>query len=329
MGNYLITGCAGFIGSHLCRKLLWQGHEVIGIDNLNDYYPPEIKEYRLSLLMEQPRFDYMRVDILKPGTLPNIIDNYHFDTIFHLAAMPGVRLSIEQPQLYVRNNIQASISLLEAAVKAGVEKVIMASSSSVYGDWGQPTKGHDLMTSSETYPTGYPLSPYAMTKRSMELLAYTYHALYGINITLPRYFTVYGPAGRPDMAYFKFVRAFMKGESIEVYGDGEQLRDMTYIDDVVNATITMDRLQGYNIINVGSGNPLTLNRMIRIIIDKMGIENPEIIYTDKQAGDVRVTYACISRAKELLDWEPEWDIEEGIEKTVEWFKSDYRLTGLE
>ncbi len=337
MSKYIVTGFAGFIGYHLTKRLLEEGHEMLGIDNFNSYYDQKLKRYRKDKLNKwfvdgaletycgaDLRDDYIWENIAtEEGANGNGMD---FDAIFHLAAIPGVRKSFESPEMYVQNNIMGSINVLKAAGEYGIKKVILASSSSVYGDSANFTD-INITSCSESRITDKPLSPYAVTKRAMELVGYTYHMLYCYDVIIPRFFTVYGPAGRPDMAYYKFIKAALADETIDVYGDGEQVRDFTYIYDIVDGLIGLSEVTGYDLYNLGSGNPVSINTMIQIISDLTG-KDISINKLDIQAGDVRATFADNSKAKQLLGWEPKWTLEDGIKETVKWFQ-ETDLTEME
>lgn len=338
MSKYLVTGCAGFIGYHLCRRLLSEGHEVVGADNLNDYYPVALKEYRLSKLECYALFRFNNCDITDAHNCSSLFfPSAKYDAIYHLAAMPGVRRSILDPNLYIKNNIQGSVNMLHLAGEYGIKKIVLASSSSVYGD-GAVRRQSELFrqlhihtepfrSCSEDEHTDQPLSPYATSKRAMELSGYTYHKLYGYDVLIPRFFTVYGPAGRPDMAYFKFIQQMMAGDEITVYGNGKQERDFTYIDDIVEGLVSIIRLGGYEILNLGYGFPYPLHIMIKFIADRLGVE-PKIKYEERQQGDAIATYSDSNRANAILNWTPEWSLEDGLHETIEWFRNEYRKTGL-
>ncbi len=319
MSKYIVTGFAGFIGYHLTKRLLEEGHEVVGIDNAFTYDPQALVRYRCGQLnkwKETDQLEMRAIDITYPGHLAHIM--CPCDAIYHLAAIPGVRKSFENPALYVENNITGSINVLKAAGEYGVKKVILASSSSVYGDSASFTNVN-ITSCSESRITDKPLSPYAMTKRAMELVGYTYHMLYGYDVIIPRFFTVYGPAGRPDMAYYKFIKAALADETIDVYGDGEQVRDFTYVDDIVDGLMGLSGLTGYDLCNLGSGNPISINTLIQTISDVTGIDiqRNEL---EPQAGDVRATFADNIKAKQLLGWTPKWSLKDGIAETVKWFQ---------
>ena len=322
MANYLVTGCAGFIGSAVSMALLKRGDRVFGVDELNDYYSPKLKKWRLHQLYYQAdntsQFLFANDLSLITFGMRRIKESFPADAILHFAAYPGVRRSMEDPELYVRNNVIDSIRVLKAAKEFGIPRVFMASSSSVYGDNATLPDRDTIEPVHEMFLPLYQLSPYSASKRMMEHLASIYADTYDMNITVARYFTVYGPAGRPDMAYLKFIDQISRGEAITVYGDGEQRRDMTYISDAVEATLKMIGLDGFNVINIGTGYPVSLNKVISIIGCSLDI-CPQIEHEPAQPGESRVTCASIERAETLLGWKPTVRIEEGIERTVEWY----------
>ena len=311
----LITGCAGLIGWKVSEKLLQKGYEIVGIDNLNDYYDPRLKEYRLKQLRRYENFKFHKVDIENFEALRIIFDENKFDAVINEAARAGVRYSIENPFVYFSTNVQGTLNLLELMKEYGVKNFILASTSSLYA--GQP------MPFKETLPVNNPISPYAASKKSAEVLSYTYHHLYGINVTILRYFTVYGPAGRPDMAVFNFIYKTLKGIPIELYGDGTQKRDFTYVDDVAEATVrALELKKGYEIINVGNNKPRAIKELIELIEKYTGKE-VKINYKEFHKADLKETWADIQKAKKLLKWEPKTSLEEGVKKTVEWFKKNW------
>jgi nucleoside-diphosphate-sugar epimerase len=301
----LVTGCAGFIGWKVAELLLNQ-HEVCGIDNINDSYDPKIKEWRLKELEKKERFEFKKIDICDFKELSKI---GKFDAIINLAARAGVRASLEDPWEYVDTNVKGTLNLLELA-KENKVKFILASSSSVYGSSGVPFREEDKIDT--------PLSPYAATKKSSELLAFVYHHLQGLDISVLRYFTVYGPAGRPDMSVLKFIKYIDEGKPIPVFGNGTQKRDFTYIDDIAEGTILALKNLGYEIINLGNDRPVELRYVIKLIEDCLG-KKAEIEFLPRHPADVHSTWADISRAKQILGWEPKVKIEEGIKKTVDWY----------
>jgi nucleoside-diphosphate-sugar epimerase len=306
----LLTGCAGFIGARTSELLLESGHEVVGIDNLNDYYDPQLKLHRLAKLESTKGFQFSNVDIEDQSSLDRLFSQHHFDAIINLAARAGVRASIVEPDVYLSTNTQGALNLLRLATKYGITKYVMASTSSLYA--GAP------MPFVENADVTRPISPYAVSKLAAESLAYTWHHLYGINIAVLRYFTVFGPAGRPDMSPFRFIEWIRREEPITLYGDGSQTRDFTYIDDIALGTIAALGIKGYEIINLGGGNsPLSINKMIEIIEKNLGVK-ANISKEISCNADMQDTSAAIIKAHSLLGWEPKTDPVEGFEKTVSW-----------
>jgi UDP-glucuronate 4-epimerase len=306
-----VTGAAGFIGSHLCRALLARGDAVVGLDNFNDFYDPAVKEAAIAPLLGQPGFSLIRGDLLDDGARAALLADPP-DVIVHLAAWGGVRPSIEQPLRYTANNIEATTRLLEDARSlAAPPRFIYASSSSVYGDRGE-------VPFSEDDRVERPISPYAATKRACELLGYTWHHLYGLDVTCLRFFTVYGPGQRPDLAIHKFARLMLAGEKIPRYGDGSTARDYTFVDDIVAGVMAaMDKCAGYHVYNLGNSSPVSLNELIAKIGAALGVE-PDVEELPDQRGDVRITYADISRAQAELGWSPETSLEDGLARFAEW-----------
>ena len=310
----LVTGSAGLIGWKVSEKLLQSGVEVVGVDNLNDYYDPKLKLWRLEQLKKFPNFTFYKVDIERFEDLKKIFKENNFDLVINEAARAGVRYSIENPHIYLSTNTKGTLNLLELMKEFSIPKMILASTSSLYA--GQP------MPFKENLPVNEPISPYAASKKAAEVFSYTYHYLYGIDVIILRYFTVYGPAGRPDMAVFNFIYKTLKGEPIILYGDGTQKRDFTYIDDVAEATIKAIQLNGYEVINVGNNNPRAVKELLDLIEEFTG-KSPKIIYRDFHKADMKDTWADITKAKILLNWEPTTSLEEGVEKTVKWFKENW------
>ena len=310
----LVTGCAGFIGSRISELLLERGDTVVGVDNLNDAYPPPLKEWRLAQIQKFPAFEFERRDITHFDAMKELFQQHDFDAVMNLAARAGVRASVENPWVYIETNIKGTLNLLELCKKQpttssygkdfGVKKFLLASTSSIYGEGEMPF--------SESQKTDFQLSPYAASKKGAESMVYTYHYLYGIDITIPRYFTVYGPAGRPDMSIFKFIHRIAEGLPIPVYGDGSQERDFTYIDDIARGSIAALKPLGFEIINLGSDHPVKLNYVIHLIEQCLGKE-AQIEFQPRHPADVPATWADISKAKELLGWRPLVSIEEGIQ----------------
>lgn len=312
--NIFITGGAGFIGSSLADRLLKEGHSVIVIDNLNSYYDPEIKKQNISSALKNPNYKFYRGDIEKPDDLQKIFEQNQIDCIVHLAARAGVRPSIEAPLAYAQTNIIGTMNILEAMKHHNIKKMCMASSSSVYGNCKADKFSEDLMIQK-------PISPYAATKSACEQLCYTYHHLYGLQIYMLRFFTVYGPRQRPDLAINKFANRIEKGLPIDMYGDGSSMRDYTYIDDIITGiqkTINYNQ-SGYDIFNLGGGSPITLKEMIRTIekaLNKKAIINQ----MPMQPGDVDKTVSDISKSQRLLGYNPQTSFTDGIKKFILWQK---------
>ncbi|HRY63564.1 MAG TPA: SDR family NAD(P)-dependent oxidoreductase [Patescibacteria group bacterium] len=312
----LVTGGAGFIGSHVVKKLIGLGHKVVVVDNFNNYYEPRLKRDRVKIFLRGLKFKVYEIDIADYKKLERIFKKEKFDKIIHLAAQAGVRYSLENPFVYAETNIVGTLNLLELARHYKVKDFIYASSSSVYGNnKNLPFKESDRVDE--------PISLYAATKKSTELLAYTYHHLFGINTVGLRFFTVYGPWGRPDMALFKFTKNIIEGKEIEVYGQGAMDRDFTYIDDIVAGIIgTLKVKSGYEIFNLGNSRPEKLMKMIGLIEKNVG-KKAKIKMLPMQAGDVRKTYADIKKAKKQLGYQPRINLEEGIRRFVEWYREYY------
>ena len=312
----LVTGAAGFIGWKTVEKLLERDYEVVGIDNLNTYYDVRLKKYRLNLLNKHKNFIFYKRDIENIEELDDIFRKYRFSAIINLAARAGVRSSIEKPELYLRTNALGTLNILQIMKKYDIEKLILASTSSLYAGQNMPFK--------EDLPVNTPISPYAASKKAAEMLCYAYHYLYGFNITILRYFTVYGPAGRPDMSIFRFIYLIRRGLPIEVYGDGTQKRDFTFVDDIAKGTVEALKLKSYHVINLGNNSPVELNYVIRLI-EKYLNRKAEIRYREFHKADIKATWADIEKATQLLNWKPQIGIEEGIEKTAQWFEENKSL----
>lgn len=311
--KYFITGGAGFIGSHLVDRLLDDGHSIVTIDNFDDFYPREIKTQNISDARTNNNFELIEGDIRDGKLLDKIFSKNEFDVIIHLAAKAGVRPSIENSSEYYDVNIGGTVSLLEAMKRKNLKNLIFASSSSIYGN-------SDHVPFSEADFVGFPISPYAATKKSGELICHTYHHLHDFKINCLRFFTVYGPRQRPDLAISKFSRLIDKGEKIPVFGNGTSKRDYTYIDDIIQGILlAIDNINGFEIINLGESRTIKLIDLIKIIESEIG--NKAILnYLPSQPGDVEQTYADISKAKELLGYNPTFDIEDGIKNFVKWMK---------
>lgn len=307
--RYILTGCAGFIGANLGLALLKQGHDVVGIDNLDPYYSLELKKSNLDDLRAFGGFEFFQADIAEPSVYKALAGT--FDGIFHLAAKAGVRPSMKDPVGYTLSNIVGTARILDFAASTGIERVVIASSSSVYG-W------RDKGPFRETDPTDMPESPYAATKKAMETLAMGMHKATGLNMALLRYFTVFGPRVRPDLAMSKFTLNIHRGLPITVFGDGSSQRDYTFIDDVVAANIAaMHRIKGFEIINIGTGRPVNLMDMIDTIANILG-KRPKIEFAPDQPGDVPRTWADITKARNLLGYSPAIGFEEAVRRTADY-----------
>jgi len=309
--KFLITGGAGFIGSHLVDELLLLGENVVVIDNFNPYYDPEIKWKNISNAQEIPNFKLLEGDILDKDLLNETFSSFDIDILIHMAAQAGVRGSIKNPELYTKVNVLGTLNLLEMCKKYKIKKMVFGSSSSIYGNSEVPF--------SENNKVDEPISPYAATKKSAELLCYNYYHLYKIPITCLRFFTVYGPRQRPEMAIHKFTRLMNNNELIPIYGDGCSSRDYTYITDIldgIKSAIKKDL--GFEIINLGSSDPIKLMDLVNLIQKKMD-KKAKLSFLPPQSGDVERTYADVSKAEKLLGYSPKVSIEEGIEKFVKWY----------
>ena len=314
----LLTGCAGFIGSRVASLLLDSGYEVYGTDSLDRSQYSELQKWRLDSLLEYPGFDFCRVDISAWQELRNAFEQHGqsgpLSAVVNLAALAGVRHSVEDPKAYYEVNVLGTLNLLELCREFGVGKFVLASTSSVYGaEIDGPV--------SETANSSRPLSPYAASKKAAETLLYSYHHLHGMDAVALRYFTVYGPAGRPDMSIFRFISAIAEGEPVTVYGDGTQQRDFTYVDDIARGTVDALGVTGYETINLGCGSPVVLNDVIGLIEEAIGRE-AKIIHEERHAADSLMTWADIARARQVLGWNPTVGIEEGILRTVEWYMAN-------
>ena len=334
----LVTGAAGFIGAKTVELLLAEGHTVVGVDNLNDFYDVRLKNYRLNTLLGQVetptappnlaktstglakaesadgRFHFYHLDIENQQSVDALFEAHKFVSVLNLAARAGVWHSMENPYIYMSTNTVGTLNLLEAMRHKGVKKMVLASTSSLYAGQKMPYV--------ETQSVNTPVSPYAATKKAAELMAHSYHYLYGLDISVVRYFTVFGPCGRPDMSMFRFIQWIKNEQAIELFGDGEQSRDFTYVDDIARGTIAAQKPVGYEIINLGGGNnPVTINWLIGQI--ESGLAKRALIDQKPfHKADMKTTWADIAKAKRLLDWEPQVPLAEGIQKTVEWHQAN-------
>ena len=332
----LVTGSAGFIGSSLIKDLLARGDEVVGIDNLNDYYDPQIKLDRLNQFNDHDLFTHIKGDIVDGDLLEKCFENNNFDSVVNLAAQAGVRYSIENPRAYIDSNIVGFLNILECCRNFKINHLVYASSSSVYG-------ANELMPFSVNHNVDHPLSLYAASKKSNELMAHTYSELYSLPTTGLRFFTVYGPWGRPDMALFKFTKSIFEGEEIEIFNFGKHKRDFTYIDDIVNGIIKViekppqknpnwtglkpdpgSSRAPWKVYNIGNNSPVELEEFIRAIEDSIGLKAKKN-FLPLQPGDVPDTYADISALEKDFNYRPNTSIYEGINKFIDWYRDYYRI----
>jgi nucleoside-diphosphate-sugar epimerase len=313
MANYLVTGAAGFIGARTSALLLKDGHTVVGIDNLNESYDPRIKEYRLKHLQAMPGFTFHKMDI-SDKSIVSQFKNQHFEGAINLAARAGVRASVKDPWVYVDSNMTGTLNMLELCRATGTKKFLVASTSSIYGE-NPPYPTPETASSSE------PLQPYAASKKGAEAMAHAYHHLYGIDVSVVRFFTVYGPAGRPDLAIFRFVQWISEGRPVRVNGNGEQSRGFTYIDDIARGTILAMKPLGHEIINLGGHEVITINNLIKLVEEIVG-KKAIVEYGPPDLADMRSNWADVTKAGELLGWEPQFNLRSGIEKLVEWYNAE-------
>ena len=322
MKTYFITGGAGFIGSTLGKRLLGEGNKVITIDSFCDFYNPNIKEHNVSELLNNSNFKLYRKDIRDRQAIKEIFDENEIDVVVHLAAMAGVRPSIENPILYQEVNCMGTQNILEEMKLHNIKNGVFASSSSVYGNCKEVPFNENMIVD-------FAISPYAATKKANEVMAHVYHKLYDMNIIMLRFFTVYGPKQRPDLAINKFTRLMLNNEEIPMFGDGTTSRDYTYVDDIVDGIIrscnyVMNNNDVYEILNLGNSSPISLKEMINVIGNVVGVE-PKIKQLPMQPGDVERTYADVSKAKKIIGYEPKVTFEEGIKNFVEWYKQNKGL----
>lgn len=316
--KYLVTGAAGFIASQVSKQLLDQGDRIVGVDNLNDYYDVRLKNWRIEQLKAHPNAENLSFACLDIEDQANLSDLFEtqgpFDAVLNLAARAGVRYSMENPHVYLSTNAEGTLNLLECMRESGCKKFVLASTSSLYAGQRMPF--------TEDLAVNEPLSPYAASKKSGELMAYSYHKLYQVDVSVVRYFTVFGPAGRPDMSIYRFFKWIDEGVPIEMFGDGSQSRDFTYVDDIARGTIAAIQDVGYEIINLGGGrNPVSLNTIISKLEELLG-KKANVDHKPFHVADLMETWADISKAKRLLDWEPRVSLHEGLEKSLQWYNDN-------
>ena len=312
--KYFVTGCAGFIANRVAQFLLDAGHDVVGVDNMNDYYDVSLKEHRLDKLKSCERFEFHQIDLESRDSVKQIMDNHDFDAVINLAARAGVRYSMVNPTVYMTTNAMASLHLLEEMQERGIKKYVLASTSSLYAGQQMPFV--------ESLAVNTPISSYAASKKSAEVMAYSHHFLYGIDVSVVRYFTVYGPAGRPDMCIFRFIKWIDEGTPIELFGDGTQARDFTFVDDIALGTIAALKPTGYEIINLGGGQqPVSLNTVIEKLESLLG-KKAKITNLPFHKADIKETWADITKADEILDWRPQISLDDGLAQCVRWYKDN-------
>lgn len=313
MSNYLVTGAAGFIGARTSEMLIGQGHTVVGVDNMNNAYDVRIKEYRLKRLQALDGFDFIRADISERPVL-DLLVNRRFDAVINLAARAGVRFSVDNPWVFLESNVMGTLNMLELCRQTGCKKFLLASTSSIYGS-NPPYPTPETASSSE------PLQPYAASKKGAEVLAHSYHYLYGIDVSVVRYFTVYGPAGRPDLAMFRFVQWVSEGRPVLVNGDGTQSRGFTFVDDIARGTLAALKPLGYEIINLGGHETITINNLIELTEELAG-KQAKVEYGPPNLADMYQNWADVSKARQLLDWQPQYNLREGLWNLIEWYQAE-------
>lgn len=312
--RYLVTGAAGFIGYNVVAKLLDGGDEVVGADNINDAYDVRLKDWRLRQLTPRDGFTFQRADISDLASISSVFTRQRFDAVINLAARAGVRYSVENPWVYMAANSQGTLNLLDLCVKHDVPKFVLSSTSSLYG-------GDNPRPYEESSNTDRPLSPYAASKKAAEVMCYTYHYMHGIDVTVLRYFTVYGPAGRPDMSPFRFVQWIFENRPVTVFGDGQQERDFTYVEDVALGSIAALKPLGYEVVNLGGDRPTRLIDMIRLIEELTG-KGADLRFAAAHKADMRATWASVERARQLLVWRPRTSLRDGMRRLVEWYAAN-------
>ncbi|MCX6057553.1 MAG: GDP-mannose 4,6-dehydratase [Chloroflexi bacterium] len=313
MSHYLVTGAAGFIGARTSTMLIEQGHTVAGIDNMNDAYDPRMKEYRLKKLQALKGFTFHKHDISEKSAI-DLFKNEKLDGVINLAARAGVRYSVENPWAFLESNVTGTLNMLEVCRQFGCRKFILASTSSIYGENPEyPTP--------ETASSSEPMQPYAASKKGAEAMAHSYHHLYDIDVTIVRYFTVYGPAGRPDLAIFRFVKWIMEGEPIRINGDGKQSRGFTYVDDIARGTIAALKPLGYEIINLGGHEAISINGLVELVEELTG-KKANVQYGPPNLADMFMNQANVTKAREMLGWDPQVNLREGIRNLIDWYKAE-------
>jgi len=316
MGKYVVTGAAGFIASRVCEDLLNDGHSVIGIDNFDPVYDLRIKEWRLKKFSKHPNFNFYRDSICNQKKLRTIFHNHpEIDGVINLAAKAGVRDSLVDPWSYYETNLSGTLNLLEMCRQNSIKKFVLASTSSIYGENAPYPTPEDADSS-------HPLQPYAASKKAAETLCHSYHFLYGIDVTVVRYFTVYGPAGRPAMSMFRFNKWISEGETVHVFGDGTQTRGFTYLDDISRGTILALKPVGFEIFNLGGHESISINDLVKKF--EVAIGKPvRIEYSPAHPADMSASWANVEKAKRLLEWSPKFTLDEGIQQVFKWYQQEH------
>lgn len=314
MKKYLITGVAGFIASAVARVLLNEGHDVVGLDNLNDAYDVRMKEYRLRLLSQEKGFTFLEIDIEEKDAVLALGQYGPFDAVINLAARAGVRVSVENPWVYLATNTLGTLNLLELCRRQNINKFLLASTSSIYGNC-------QTFPTPETTSSDLPLQPYAATKKGAEVLAHSYHYLYDIDVTVVRFFTVYGPAGRPDMSIMRFIHWIYEGKELMLNGDGSQTRGFTYVDDIARGVIAGLKPVGYEIFNLGGHEVISIKGLITLMEEIIG-KQANIVRHPMPKADIKANNADTAKAQHMLDWHPEIDLKTGLTKTLSWYLAE-------
>lgn len=312
MARYLVTGAAGFIASKVCEQLLADGHSVIGVDDLNDAYDVRLKNWRLQQLRTSPNFSFSQTDIRDFEGLEKVFKEHgRLEAVINLAARAGVRASVENPWVFVNTNLTGTLNLLELCQRTGIPKFVLASTSSIYG-------ANAPLPTPEEADSSHPLQPYAASKKAAEALCHSYHFLHGLDVTIFRYFTVYGPAGRPDMVMFRFTQWIAEGRPVKLNGNGEQSRGFTYVDDIARGTILGLKPLGYEVINLGGHETITINEMIQSLEKLIG-HRANIEYLPAHRADMLTNWANVDKARQMLGWQPEVSLQEGMSRLVDWY----------
>jgi len=311
VANYLVTGAAGFIGSRVTEMLIEQGHTVTGVDNMNDAYDVRMKEYRLRKLQALRGFNFQKLDISDRADVEKLPA---FDAVINLAARAGVRASVENPWIFVETNVTGTLNMLELCRRMGIRKFLIASTSSIYG-------GKAPLPTPETADSDHPMQPYTASKKAAEALSHSYHSLYGIDVSVVRYFTVYGPAGRPDMSMFRFTKWISEGQPVHLYGTGEQSRGFTYVDDIARGTIAALKLLGYQIINLGGHEVITMNALISMLEKCIG-RKAIVERHPANPADMLANQADVTKARNILSWQPKVGIQDGVQHLVDWYNGE-------